>query len=355
MASFSYSRMDRTSRESSASSPGPQASSARHSTWMRPGISNQQMQRTLFQTPDQKGAPPGTGSTNSTVQGQPVPASKQSGAPQFSIEGQPSVERNAIQRDLNSKYGAAMEFGDFSINAAVRVHASSPTQLKDWDVGVVQMISGAVDTNCYRHNTVNGRPVDYYGHPAAHPVIVNRMQLRPGAFFPDKDPSFSDIFTGRQSMRNLEDSSKGRNEFTVGVSSHDHPGFVAPKGAGAITNKVEDADAFIERHLHHGFFYTYVVAHNRATDALVPLYTANWWISADFELMNPDRTLPVTLGKHSSTFEIISHHPFKKSDFWPITAGIPINVWGKDHREISEADKCPSHSQEIIRAGGGHG
>lgn len=346
--------MPRTSLEASVASTKPQASSARHSTWMRPGISNQQMQRTVFQSTGQKGTPPGTGGSGPTAQRQPAPTAKQGADPQFSIEGQPSVERNATQRDFNGMNFAEMEFGSFSLGASVRVHASSPAQVKDWDIGIVQMISGAVDTNCYRHPSQKGHAVDYYGKPAAHPVIVNRMELRPGAFFPDKDPTFADIFVSRQSMRNLEDSSHGSGDFTVTVRAEDHPGFAAPLGAGAITNKSEDADAYIERHLHHGFFYSYVVAHNRATGNLTPLYTANWWVSGDFELFKPDRTLPVTLGKHSLTFEILGHHPFGKSDFWPVTTGTPMNIWGKDHREISDADKCPSHSQEIIRAGGGH-
>jgi hypothetical protein len=76
MASFSYSRMDRTSRESSASSPGPQASSARHSTWARPGISNQQMQKVIAQVTNQGGASAGSGG-GPVLQRQPAPQQKQ--------------------------------------------------------------------------------------------------------------------------------------------------------------------------------------------------------------------------------------------------------------------------------------
>src|SRR6478672_4043206 len=80
MASFSYSRMDRTSRESSASGPWPQASSARRSTWMRPGISNQQMQRVLAQVVNQGGGSAGSGG-GPVLQRQPAPPQQQPQSP----------------------------------------------------------------------------------------------------------------------------------------------------------------------------------------------------------------------------------------------------------------------------------
>ena len=75
MASFSYSRMDRTSRESSAFSPGPQASTARHSAWMRTGVSNQQMQKVFAQVTNQGGTSAGSGGP--VLQRQPAPPQKQ--------------------------------------------------------------------------------------------------------------------------------------------------------------------------------------------------------------------------------------------------------------------------------------
>ena len=79
MASFSYSRMDRTSRESSASNPAPQASSARRSTWMRPGVSNQQIQKVLAQVTNQGGS---SGSGGGPIlQRQPAPPQQQPQSP----------------------------------------------------------------------------------------------------------------------------------------------------------------------------------------------------------------------------------------------------------------------------------
>jgi len=80
MASFSYSRMDRTSQESSASNPGPQASSARRSTWMRPGASNQRMQRVLSQVVNQGGGSAGSGA-GPGLQRQPAPPPQQPQSP----------------------------------------------------------------------------------------------------------------------------------------------------------------------------------------------------------------------------------------------------------------------------------
>src|SRR5205807_2013514 len=100
--------------------------------------------------------------------------------------------------------------------------------------------------------SVNGHPVDFYGHPAAHAVIVDRLESRPGAFHPDKQPGFPDIFVGAASMRNLGDASQGRSDFAITLAAEDHPGFAARAGAATATHKMEDADAIIERHLHHG-------------------------------------------------------------------------------------------------------
>lgn len=271
--------------------------------------------------------------------------------PTFTIEGKPEVERNAILRDFNGPNDAAMEFGGFRMQASVRVQAAAGTQLKDWDIGIVQMISGAVDTNCYRRKSVDGHPVDFYNHLAAHPAIVSRLERRPGAFFPDKEPGFPDIFVGAASMRNVGESANGRNDFVVTVAAEDHPGFAAGAGAASATQKQEDGDAIIARHLHHGFFYTYVVARPRTGGPLLPLYMARWWISGDYELFIPDRHMPINVGRHSSTFEIIDHHPFRTADFQPVTTGVNMGEWGRNRRITSEADTCPTHSQEIVRAG----
>jgi len=155
----------------------------------------------------------------------------------------------------------------------------------------------------------------------------------------------------RSSMRNLGDSSGAKNDFVVTVAAEDHPGFAAGAGAGSVTHKTEDADAMITRHLHHGFFYTYVVARNKTGGPLVPLYIAQWWISGDYELFIPDRSIGVNLGKHNPTFKLISHHPFRSGDFQPVTDGMNMGEWGRTHRTASEEDACPTHSHEIIGAG----
>ena len=213
------------------------------------------------------------------------------------------------------------------------------------------MVSGTVDTSCFLRKSASGHPVDFYGKPAPHPVIVNRLQPRSGAFFPDKSLHFPDIFVDGTSMQNLSVASQGRSDFSIKVGSKDYPGLSLAIGAAFYSHDMKDADALLDRHLHHGFFYTYVVARNRATSALIPLYTARWWASADYSFFYPDKTLPVNHVKHDFTFNLIDHHRFTRSDFFPVTTGIPINEWGKEHRDISEADRCPTHSQEIIRFG----
>jgi hypothetical protein len=121
-------------------------SSARSSSWQSPpGPSHQGRQRLLKL--DGVGGPSGTFR-------QPVQTPVQmSAAPTFSIEGTPAVERIAILRDFNGHNDTVREFGGFRMQASVRVRAAAGSPLKDWDVGIVQMVSGAVDTNCYRRRS----------------------------------------------------------------------------------------------------------------------------------------------------------------------------------------------------------
>lgn len=80
MPSFSYTPMPRTSLETSVASTKPQASSARHSTWMRPGISNQQMQKVFAQVTNQGGTSSGSGG-GPVLQRQPAPQQQQPQSP----------------------------------------------------------------------------------------------------------------------------------------------------------------------------------------------------------------------------------------------------------------------------------
>ncbi len=117
--------------------------------------------------------------------------------------------------------------------------------------------------------------------------------MPPGPFHPDRDPA-SPVFYDAMSMLNLAGVHNGRPDFTVGLHTEDHPGVIAWGAASAHTLDLHDQDVQLNRHLHHGFFYTYLAAHQKSTDRTIPLYIVQWWVGLDYGYFVPGQGVPIT-------------------------------------------------------------
>ncbi len=271
--------------------------------------------------------------------------------PTFTLEGTPDVSARPSLVDRSDNLATDISFGDFSIRASVRTRAPAGSNPSDWQVGIIQMVSGPVDTTCFR------RDIDPHHPPApsAPPeqVYVRRLERRPGPFYPDKDPAYPGVFTDSSSARTVRPAASSPGGDVTTVADEDHPGFQSYLAASAYTQSMRDTNVWLNRNLHHGFFYTYVAAVNSVSGRILPLYTARWWMSADYTFINPGYGIPFTPVRHALVFQIAERHPFRSSDFFPITTGITMNEWSRSHYQGAWEPECPSHSREIIRAGGG--
>ena len=260
----------------------------------------------------QQAAPAGA-SGPSVLYRQPVPATTPID-PKFSIVGAPDVTAVPSGQEINSHSQVAVNAGTFTLDARVEVDAPNTATLKDWEVGTLQMTSGTVDASCYqRPGGANKAP--------GQPVFVERMHPPTQMFHPDRDPS-SPVFTDARGTIDLG-AFQGGSPFVVRPHVEDHPGWNTWAFASAHTQKSEDTDVEIVRHRHRGFFYTYVVARQKTTGRLIPLYLARWWMGADFGYIHPDRTLGFqAVQKDSLTFRLIKAGLFSARDFFPVVTGV---------------------------------
>jgi hypothetical protein len=228
----------------------------------------------------------------------------------FSVVGQPRAERLWMGRDDSDANAARFVFGKFSLKATLRVQPPSQGTLGDWQAGIVQMVSGPIDTNCYqRHGDTNH-------------VFVDQPGMVPRQFYPDRDP-VSALFVHAGTSRDLAWHRAG-DQFEL--ESNDHPGFRAPAFASQITGDVgQHGDVHLKRHLHRGFFYTYLVAHHKSTGALHPVYMVQWFLGVTYEFVWPGQGIQLTPDLKLRRFEIISEGLFRDSDFRPVTDGPPMN------------------------------
>ncbi len=69
--------------------------------------------------------------------------------PVFTVDGAPDVSVTPSGQEHNTPNQAILDLGDFTIGASLRVQAPQPDSLNDWEVGILQMVSGPIDRNCY--------------------------------------------------------------------------------------------------------------------------------------------------------------------------------------------------------------
>jgi hypothetical protein len=205
--------------------------------------------------------------------------------------------------------------------------------LSDWEIGTTQMLSGAVDANCYRFS-----PFDQRSPFPPLWTVLEHMHPPTQMFHPDGQPPMVDLGIGRMPG----------TSFDVKVRTADHPGYETSAFASAHLHERVD-DFRLARHRHRGFFYTYVVARQKSTAQIIPLYTARWWLASDFEHFQPDRKMPFEIGSTKSlTFAVIHHHPFTRRDFFPVVAGETMQQLSK-RRQTEWRTDCPG----FVELGGG--
>ncbi len=92
-------------------------------------------------------------------------------------------------QDHSDENNVRITLGEFSLSVSLRVELPPQgTQLNEWEVGIVQMVSGPVDCNCYKR-------------PAEHDrVFVERLVRPPGAFYPDRDPNRQTVWLRRPTI-----------------------------------------------------------------------------------------------------------------------------------------------------------
>ncbi len=263
-------------------------------------------------------------------------------APKFSIVGTPDITATPDGQEVNSYGRVATFLGAFVMDARVQVDAPDIAAFSDWELGVVQMMSGGVDANCYRRPAARGKARDAE-------IFVERMHPPTQMFHPDRDPA-SPVFVDQLRRIDLGASHGGRKSFQVKLHAEDHPGYDASAFASAHTGRMTDTDVEIFRHRHRGFFYTYVVARQKSTGRLIPLHTAYWWLGADFGYIHPARELGFqATEKNSLTFRLIKSHAFSAGDFFPVVAGDTVQQLSTRRLQERRLGECPG----FVELGGG--
>jgi len=281
-----------------------------------------------------------SGADPSVLYRDPVPTQTD---PTFSIVGTPTATAAPDGTEVNSPNQVTLLLGDFVINARVQVQTLNAAILSDWEVGIVQMMSGAVDASCYQRPAVGGRPRD----PR---VFVEHMHAPTQMFHPDRDPA-SPVFYDSGSMIDLGASHGGRNSFSVPLHAEDHPIYRGVWGfASAHTHDTADTDVELTRHRHRGFFYTYVVARQKSTSLMTPLHTVRWWLASDYGYFSPGTGIDFTATNRASlTFRLIESHAFSPSDFFPVVTGETMQQLSGRREQGWTAGECPG----FVELGGG--
>jgi Domain of unknown function (DUF4157) len=264
--------------------------------------------------------------------------------PTFTIAGTPNVTATPDGTEVNTPNQVNLFLGSFVMNARVQVQASVPTTLNDWEVGVVQMVSGAVDATCYQ------RPALRTGRTSSLRTFVERMTTQSQMFHPDRSPA-STVFYDPGSMADLATYSSGTGSFVVSLHAEDHPGYRSVRGAAsAHTHDLGDTDVELKHHRHLGFFYTYIVARQKSTERLIPLYTMRWWAASDYGYFSPGTGIDFTATNRSSLqFHLISSNVFSHSDFFPIVRGPTMGERSRLRSQEWRDGECPG----FVELGGG--
>jgi len=230
-----------------------------------------------------------------------------------------------------------ISFVRFSLRAEMQVQAPQGTSLSDWEVGTLQMVtSGAIDSNCYRN----------LDNPGAQ-VIINALALPPGAYFSDRNWD-SQIFTELRRVVQLGQYTAGQR---FQIQMEDNPNMTASSAASIYTHDERDGRALLARHIHNGYFHSYIAARQISTGQITPLYTVEWFFTALYNFVSPGSGLPMTPYLERNMYRIVRRGPYTNPpDPVPVVTPTPFNIIARDSRRTFRQTSCPELIGSMIHS-----
>jgi outer membrane protein OmpA-like peptidoglycan-associated protein len=254
-----------------------------------------------------------------TVTGAVVPSQ----GPTFSIVGNPVVTAvvNPSNASVIDTFQVNQAMGDFDLAAVVSMQAPQASDFDDWQIGAVQTAVTPAHQRCFKF-PAGVTPPPAHQHP--NEVFVAHLQGLPGPLIPDRDDS-DPIFMSVKFKDDLATLHHGRTSFTFGVKAHDTPSLGGRNGLFNITNDPLDGQSLVFREHKFLFALTHVIARQKSSGRVIPLYTAEWFTFWDIAY-DPSAGTGIPPVEHvlDRRFQRISDHRFGPTDQAPIVGGKAI-------------------------------
>jgi len=251
-----------------------------------------------------------------TVTGSAVPTQ----GPAFSIVGNPKV--TAVANPSNTTnidtLLVSQAMGDFDLSAVVSMQATQASDFDDWQIGAVQTAVEPAHQRCFKF-PAGVTPPPAHQHP--NEVFVASLQGLPGALVPDRDDS-DPIFMSVKFKDDLATIHQGRTSFTSPVTAHDTPKIGGLNGLFNVTQDPLDGQSLVFREHKFLFALTHVIARQKSSGRIIPLYTAEWFTFWDIAY-DPSAGTGIPPVEHvlDRRFEKISDHRFAAADQAPVVGG----------------------------------
>jgi len=258
--------------------------------------------------------------------------------PPLTILGTPRLTLDLVNDGTGSSANTVrITIVRFNLEVTVHVQTPQQTTLSDWDAGLVQMVtSGIRDLNCYGHSTNRSAP-----------VIIDQLHLPPGTFFPDRNPA-SRLYV-EATFPHCVDLAAYRPGQDISLRVSDNVGMSARVGATAVTHDASDNGHMLTGHVHYGYFYTYLVAREKSTGRMTPLYAVEWLFGARYRFINPGQGIPFTPVREEELHRIARHGPYDPRQYpFPVVAGDPIALVQRNRRQVVRQASCPTLS-DVVR------
>jgi len=257
--------------------------------------------------------------------------------PTFSIVGKPKVSAQKSQNPPSlSTFEVSQSMGDFDLSAQVGMQATQPSDFDDWNIGAMQTVAAPAHQTCFRFPP-GVAPPPTHKHPTE--VFVGHIKQLPGLLLSDRDDSDPN-FMSVHFKDDLAFLHHGRTSFTFPVTAHDTPRIGAKNGLFNITQDPDDSRSLLFQQHKFGFFLTYVVARQKSTSRVIPLYVAEWFAFIDIAYdPSPGTGIPPTDHIQSHDFQLITDHVFSSADVPPVASG--PSVRSLDVQEGNFQASCP--------------
>ncbi len=242
--------------------------------------------------------------------------------PTFSIVGKPKVSAQKSQNPpLLSTLQVSQAIGDFDLSAQVGMQAAQPSDFDDWNIGAMQTVAAPAHQTCFRFPQ-GVAPPPTHKHPTE--VFVGHIKQLPGLLLSDRDDSDPN-FMSVSFKDDLASLHHGRTSFTFPVTAHDTPRIGAKNALFNITQDPDDSRSLLFRQHKFGFFLTYVVARQKSTSRVIPLYVAEWFAFIDIAYdPSPGTGIPPTDHIRAHDCQPITDHLFSTADVPPVASGPSI-------------------------------